>query len=118
LCAPYKAELDGVDSSTLTTGDDPFTGVTAASSEGPLGSFTCSWWRRADAAHRLGIVQRIQRFSAGKVDDGATVLGFGPALSDAQAATLFENRCSTFHAGPFALYKLYGAAAPFAALTK
>jgi hypothetical protein len=30
---------------------------------------------------------------------------------------LFDDRCSTFEAGPFALYKIYGAAAPFAALT-
>jgi hypothetical protein len=30
---------------------------------------------------------------------------------------VLEDRCSSFQAGPFALYKLYGAAAPFAALT-
>ena len=35
----------------------------AASSEGPLGNFTCSWWRRADAEHRLGMVQRIRDFA-------------------------------------------------------
>ena len=64
------------------------------------------------------MVQRIQRFATGKVIDGTKALGFGAAMSDAQAATLFENRCSTFQAGPFALYKLYGAAAPFAAMTK
>ncbi|MGA9103058.1 right-handed parallel beta-helix repeat-containing protein [Aeromicrobium sp.] len=118
LCTPYKAELEGVSgASSLKTAPDPFKGVKAASSEGPLGSFTCSWWRRADASHRLGMVQRIQRFATGKVD-GTKALGYGAALSDAQAGTLFENRCSTFQAGPFALYKLYGAAAPFASMTR
>jgi hypothetical protein len=63
------------------------------------------------------MVQRIQRFATGKVD-GTKALGYGAALSDAQAGTLFENRCSTFQAGPFALYKLYGAAAPFASMTR
>ena len=63
-------------------------------------------------------MQRIQAFATGKVDDGTKALGYGPALSEAQAGTLFENRCSTFHAGPYALYKLYGAAAPFASMTK
>ena len=118
LCKPYKPDLEGVDTSSLKAGPDPFVGVKAAASDGPLGSFTCSWWRRADAAHRLGVVHRIQRFSTGRIDDGTEALGFGPTLSDAQAATLFENRCSTFHTGPFALYKLYGAAAPFASMTK
>jgi hypothetical protein len=120
LCKPYKADLQGVDTKatdSLKSAPDPFAGTKAASSDGPLGTFTCSWWRRADAAHRLGVVQRIRRFATGKID-GAKALGYGAGLSDAQAATLFENRCSTFQAGPFALYKLYGAAAPFAAMTQ
>ena len=28
--------------------------VTPVASDGPLSLFTCSWWRKADAAHRLG----------------------------------------------------------------
>ena len=63
------------------------------------------------------MVQRIRSFATGKVDNGTKALGYGAGMSDARAAKLFEDRCSTFHAGPFALYKLYGAAAPFAALT-
>ena len=120
LCSAFKPQLKGVSgTSSLTSGRDPFAGVKAASTgDDPLGNYTCSWWRRADASHRLGIVQRIQAFATGKVDDGTKALGYGPALSEAQAGTLFENRCSTFHAGPFALYKLYGAAAPFASMTK
>jgi hypothetical protein len=118
LCAPYKAGLQALaGTSSLKSAPDPFAGVKASSSEGPLGSFTCSWWRRADAAHRLGIVQRIQRFATGRID-GTKALGFGASMSDAQTAGLFESRCSTFQTGPFALYKLYGAAAPFAAMTK
>ena len=49
------------------------------------------------------------------VDGGATY-GYGAGMSDTRAAQLFDNRCSMFHAGNFALYKLYGAAAPFSAL--
>jgi hypothetical protein len=64
------------------------------------------------------MVQRIKAFATGKVDDGSKALGYGAGMSDARAAKLFDDRCSTFQAGPYALYKLYGAAAPFAALTK
>jgi len=121
LCSPYKAELKGVDSSAaanLENTPDPFKGVKAVSSEEPLSTFTCSWWRKADAAHRLGVVERIRDFATGKVDNGQKALGYGAGMSNARAAKLFEDRCTTFHAGPFALYKLYGAAAPFASLTK
>ena len=119
LCAPYKEKLpDAGTVSSLKTGPDPFANVKAAPTEGPLGTFTCSWWRKADASHRLGVVQRIRNFATGKVDNGTKALGYGPGLTDAQAGKVFEDRCSTFQAGPFALYKIYGAAAPFAALTK
>jgi hypothetical protein len=42
--------------------------------------------------------------------------GYGAGMSDGRAAMLFDDRCSFFGAGPFALYKIYGAAAPFSAL--
>lgn len=42
-------------------------------------------------------------------------IGYGVALSDEQAHQLFEGRCTTFHAGAFALCQLYGAVATFAA---
>jgi hypothetical protein len=38
-------------------------------------------------------------------------------MPDARATRLFDDRCSMTEAGPFALYKIYGAAAPFSALT-
>jgi hypothetical protein len=47
---------------------------------------------------------------------GTTSQGYGAGMSDTRAMALFESRCSTFEAGPFALYKIYGAAAPFSAL--
>jgi hypothetical protein len=79
-----------------------------------LGTYTCSWWRQAGEAKRLGLVQRIRSFATGPV--GTTSQGYGAGMSDTRAMALFESRCSTFEAGPFALYKIYGAAAPFAAL--
>jgi hypothetical protein len=66
----------------------------------------------------MGMVQRIRAFATGKANNGTKAVGYGAGMSDARAAKLFEDRCSTFHAGPFALYKIYGAAAPFAALSK
>jgi hypothetical protein len=42
--------------------------------------------------------------------------GYGAGMSDDRAMNLFNSRCSTAYAGPFALYKLYGAAAAFSAL--
>ena len=39
-------------------------------------------------------------------------------LRDKEMATkLFDDRCSTAHAGAYALYKLYGAAAAFSAVS-
>jgi len=93
------------------------TGVTPIATEGPLSLFTCSWWRKADAAHRLGMVQRISHFATMPID-GLTPYGYGAGMSDDRATKLFNSRCSTAYAGPFALYKLYGAAAPFSALVQ
>ena len=120
LCAPFQAKLAGFDSKSATSAEkapNPLAGVDPAPTEGPLGSFTCSWWRKADKEHRLGMVQRIREFATGKADNGTKAIGYGAGMSDGRAANLFEDRCSTFQTGPYALYKLYGAAAPFAALT-
>jgi hypothetical protein len=92
-------------------------GITPASTAGPLGLFTCSWWRQADPAHRLGMVQRISHFATMPVD-GSTPYGYGAGMSDDRAMALFNSRCSMAYAGPFALYKIYGAAAPFSALVR
>ena len=62
------------------------------------------------------MVQRIRHYATRPINGDATnVYGYGAGLSDTRAMELFESRCSTFGVGPFALYKLYGAAAPFAA---
>ncbi|HUQ00692.1 MAG TPA: right-handed parallel beta-helix repeat-containing protein [Aeromicrobium sp.] len=112
LCKPYADKVKASAAAPEPKAPDVDPEFTA----GPLSSFTCSWWRKADDAHRLGMVQRISRFATGRVD-GSKALGFGAGMSDGRAMQLFEDRCSTFQAGPFALYKIYGAAAPFAALT-
>ena len=66
------------------------------------------------------MVNRIQHYASMPVysGDGKTAYGHGAAMSDARVIRLFDDRCSMFQAGPFALYKLYGAAAPFSALAQ
>jgi hypothetical protein len=63
------------------------------------------------------MVQRISHFATMPVE-GTTPYGYGAGMSDDRATKLFNSRCSTAYAGPFALYKLYGAAAPFSALVQ
>ncbi|HEY3015003.1 MAG TPA: right-handed parallel beta-helix repeat-containing protein [Nocardioides sp.] len=122
LCSPYDDWLatmfDSVVSTIAPAPVEVVDGVEAAASLGRLSSFTCSWWRQADDAHRLGMVQRIRNFATGPIDglsDQGAPYGYGAGMSDARATQLFDDRCSMFQAGPFALYKIYGAAAPFAA---
>ncbi|CAN5156140.1 hypothetical protein BH09ACT12_BH09ACT12_13790 [soil metagenome] len=84
----------------------------------PLGTITCSWWRRADRTSRLAMVQRMRSYATAPVSGTSSDrYGYGAGLSDTHAMHLFQSRCSTFEAGPFALYKIYGAAAPFASFT-
>jgi hypothetical protein len=121
LCGPYLTLTEAlrplIAPFTADSGTASAPAVTPQASVGPLGNFTCSWWRKADAAHRLGMVQRMRHFATLPVD-GATPYGFGAGMSDARATALFNDRCSMTQAGPFALYKIYGAAAPFSALTR
>jgi len=122
LCAPYGdplAKLAGWLQASIDDATSPLALATPAYTPGRLSTFTCSWWRQADADHRLGMVQRIRSFATGPVNGSTAdgLLGYGAGLSDGRAARLFEDRCSTFQSGPFALYKIYGAAAPFAAYT-
>ena len=113
LCAAYGGELAGIDApADARRADAALKGIRPKPSEGRLSEFDCSWWRQADDGHRLGMVQRIRRYTTGEVPG----YGYGAGMSDAHAMQLFEDRCTTFHAGSFALYKLYGAAAPFAAM--
>ena len=121
LCDAYAGMLPQADAGfgwvdaafdrLLTLTDSP-----AATSARPLGTYTCDWWRTADRADRLGMVQRIRHNATQPINGDATnVYGNGAGISDTRATALLESRCSMFGAGPFALYKIYGAAAPFAA---
>ncbi|HWU33162.1 MAG TPA: hypothetical protein VN108_09820, partial [Marmoricola sp.] len=95
----------------------PLASATPAFSPGSLSSFTCSWWRKADANQRLGMVQRIRNMDGMRINGGPGdgLFGYGATMPDGMAARLFDDRCSMTEAGPFALYKIYGAAAPFSA---
>ena len=66
------------------------------------------------------MIQRIQDMATAEINGrpGDSQYGYGAGLSEGRAARVLEDRCSSFQAGPFALYKLYGAAAPFAALVR
>jgi hypothetical protein len=110
--AAAKAESKATDEAADTADAKP----SEATNE-PLSDFTCSWWRKANDSDRLGMVQRIGAMATGRVD-GTKAVGYGAGLSDERAIALFNDRCSMFQAGPFALYKIYGAAAPFAAMTR
>ncbi len=92
----------------------PATPLPAALKATPLSTFTCSWWRNASDDQQVGVVQRIQSYATGAIS-GSTPYGFGAGMSDSRAVELFDSRCSTSHTGSYALYKLYGAAAPFLA---
>jgi hypothetical protein len=112
LLAPFEA------SATPELEASALDEVTPRPSVGPLSRFTCSWWRKADAEHRLGMVQRIRHFATMPIDGTTTEYGYGAGMSDERAHHLFDDRCSMFQAGHFALYKLYGAAAPFSAFVE
>jgi hypothetical protein len=123
LCAPYTSVLHSLSGLVSTTVEDvvsPLAGASPTFTPGRLSSFTCSWWRQADDDHKLGMVQRIQAMAGGAINGSPgdfTTYGYGAGMSEGRAAMLLDDRCSTFEAGPFALYKIYGAAAPFAAFT-
>jgi hypothetical protein len=115
--------LSSVASSVLAAAQDATSPVALATPKytpGRLSLFTCDWWRGADNDHKLGIIQRIRRMATARINGGPgdAAYGYGAGLSDGRAAMVLEDRCSTFQAGPFALYKLYGSAAPFSALAR
>jgi Right handed beta helix region len=125
LCKPYTSKLsvfDNLKALALRAQEatSPVALATPAFTPGRLSSFTCDWWRKADNGHRLGMVERIRNLAAGRINGSpgdASTYGYGAGMSDGRAGMLFNDRCSFFGAGPFALYKIYGAAAPFSALT-
>ncbi|MCW2855029.1 MAG: hypothetical protein JWR52_644 [Marmoricola sp.] len=88
----------------------------AATDTKPLSMYTCSWWRQASSAQKAGLLQRVRTWTGGPVSgNNTTLVGYGNVLRASNAATLFDDRCSTSYAGAFALYKIYGAASAFAA---
>ena len=113
----YSAVLGTLQDLSQTL-QSPVLAATPQYSPGRLSQFTCDWWRKATPNQKLGMVQRIQQFAGGPINgaSGDQLLGYGASMSTNRTALLFEDRCSTSYAGPFALYKIYGAAAPFAAL--
>lgn len=118
LCDPYQEFWHSVLSPPSATPSAATENSWAVpmSSDGRLSSYTCDWWRKADATSRQSMVERIRHFATLPVD-GTTSYGFGAGMPDTRATHVFDDRCSMAEAGPFALYKIYGAAAPFSALT-
>ncbi|MGN6723818.1 MAG: right-handed parallel beta-helix repeat-containing protein, partial [Marmoricola sp.] len=96
----------------------PVLTATPVYTPGRLSLFTCDWWRQANADQKLGMINRIQHFATMPINgsSGDQLLGYGAGMSANRAALFFEDRCSMFEAGSFALYKLYGAAAAFSAV--
>jgi hypothetical protein len=122
LCEGYDSLLTQAAAPVLLAAENAFSPLALAKptyTEGRLSSFTCTWWRGADDGEKLGMIHRIRDMATAKINGraGDSQYGYGAGLSDGRAALVLEDRCSTFQAGPFALYKIYGAAAPFAALT-
>jgi hypothetical protein len=116
-CTPLLSALTLPSKQILAMLKPPAVPKTAtASTEDPLGTYTCSWWRKADDEEQLGMVQRIRAFAGGRVD-GTKAKGYGSTMADGRAMQLLDDRCNTFEAGPYALYKLYGAAAAFSGLS-
>ncbi len=116
-CSPLLSALTLPSKEILSMLKPPATPTKAtASTEDPLGTYTCSWWRKADDEEQLGMVQRIRAFASGRVD-GTKAKGYGAAMSDGRAMQLLDDRCNTFEAGSYALYKLYGAAAAFSGMS-
>lgn len=112
-CSPLLSALKLPSKETLAMlKPAPAPAKAEASTENPLSSYTCSWWRGADDEEQLGMVDRLRNFAGGRVD-GTKAVGYGATMSDARAIQFFEDRCSTFESGTYALYKLYGAASAF-----
>jgi hypothetical protein len=121
LCSRYGSLLTEAASSVLVAAQDAASPLALAHPKytpGRLSLFTCTWWRGADDDHKLGMIQRIRHMATARINGGPGdgKYGFGAGMSDGRAAMVLDDRCSTFQAGPFALYKLYGSAAPFSAL--
>ncbi len=117
-CAPYLAgilDLSFVEQLLAPLKQVQAVGTTVTDER--LSAYTCSWWRQADASHKVGLVQRLRAFTGGAVV-GDDLIGYGNVLPNGGAVQLLDDRCSTSYAGPLALYKIYGAAAAFGAANR
>jgi len=73
----------------------------------------CRDWNEATPDQKLATIADV-RGQVSRQDAGITV----PALTDAEALTIFDNSCEPGFAQGFRLYKLYARAAGFAPLAR
>lgn len=73
----------------------------------------CKDWNEADEAERLATIADVR--SQHNLEDGGVE---SPALTDEEAAAVFDNACEAPHAQGFRLYLLYARAASFAPLAR
>ena len=73
---------------------------------------TCAEWNAESPAERHTLVTGMQAFVGGRVDQPGQR---GQVLTERAAARLFDDYCARPFASEFALYRIYGNAAGFAA---
>jgi hypothetical protein len=73
----------------------------------------CRDWNEASAAQRLATIADV-RNQVNRQDAGLSA----PALTDEEAAGVFDNACEPAWAGGLRLYKLYAQAVGFAPLAR
>ena len=78
-------------------------------------SATCNDWRAETPAEQHKLVTGMRAFMGGRVDQPGQR---GQVLTDRAATRLFDSYCHRSFAGEFALYRIYGNAAGFAAAAR
>jgi len=73
---------------------------------------TCAEWNAETPAAQHQLVTGLQAFVGGRVDQPGQR---GQVLTERAAARLFDDYCARAFASEFALYRIYGNAAGFAA---
>lgn len=73
---------------------------------------TCAEWNAESPAEQRKLVTGMQAFVGGRVDQPGQ---HGQVLTERAAARLFDDYCARPFASQFALYRIYGNAAGFAA---
>jgi len=81
----------------------------------PINLADCTNWNDASVEERLGTVAQIEEFTGGPI---AGTEGSGRILEEQEAYDMFERACEPDYARAFKLYKLYGRAAAFQALSE